>query len=71
MCIRPEPRIFKCSACGWYKRIAPESDVIVFNNADDTKAYLERLCPVCNSQLSSQRSPAIIESLRKIFHFYK
>lgn len=65
MCIKPEPRIFKCSACGWRKRIAPRSDAIVLGSAD-MKAYSQRLCPVCNSQLSSERSSAIIESLRKL-----
>ncbi len=68
MCIKPEPRIFKCSACGWNKRIAPKSDAIVLNDTD-RKAYIQRLCPICNSKLSSERSPAIIESLRKIFNY--
>lgn len=69
MCIKPEPRVFKCSACGWRKRIAPRSDAIVLSN-DDMKAYLHRLCPVCNSQLSSERSSTMFESLRKIFNFH-
>lgn len=42
MPIRPSPRLFRCSACGWSKTVAPVSDALV-PGRDHFDA-----CPKCN-----------------------
>ena len=40
MVMRPAPRTFTCSACGWFKNTAPRSDALMPGD-------YYRECPVC------------------------